>query len=233
VTSTSGIASCNVIINGSLTCDLNGMGNLIVNGVHSGTIFGGGGQVITINGKQDGTVSSTSAAAIITINNGSCGKVTGTNFNFVVNNAIVEAITGDAPATPILVTAKNSTCLQVAENVTMQSGSTGNYGFVAEAVTFCIDSVTDGTIRVLKLGQPTNIIGATVQSDAGTSTVAINIAGTPITGLGALAISTTEASATATAANLGDTGDYISLTFSGSAGCTGATITLYYQEIVP
>jgi|GEM_PF-2876770 len=223
------------ILNGSLTGTAKvayAAASLVINGDHIGNILTGIGP-ITINGGQLGTVTSSAATAVITIKNGICGKVSGTYLKLNLTNAIVESITGDDPAHPILVTAQNSTCSQLIENATMQSGSTGNYGFFAEAITFPLGTVTDGTVRLVKFGQPTTIFYASVQSDAGTTTLAVNIAGTPITGLDAIDISDTESSASATAANLAAIGDYLSFTFSDSAGAEGVTVTLYYQEIVP
>lgn len=224
-----------LVVNGNFTGNITAQGintSVTVNGIHNGRIMDGAGHV-TINGNQNGTVNATSASAVITVNDGLCGAVTGKDFTLNLGNAVVESIFSTSDATPILVTANNSTFKSIPRGVTVQPGSTGNSGLFAEAITFSIGTVLDGTVRVLKFSQPTTILYAKVQSDAGTTTCAIKLNGTAITGLGALPIGTVESGGDATALNQAAIGDYLSFAFSGTAGATGVTITLYYLEIVP
>jgi hypothetical protein len=93
---------------------------------------------------------------------------------------------------------------------------------------FFIETPSNKTIYII----PSAIYAATIntikgiQTDSGTITVAVNINGTPVTGLSAIAVTSTPQNVTATAANTIAVGDVVTVVLSANASATNLRFSM-------
>lgn len=86
------------------------------------------------------------------------------------------------------------------------------------AITYTDSAPVDGTVEVLVRAPFAFTINSfTADLDSGTVTVAVKINGTNVTGLSAVAVSSTKATTNGTAANTVAVGDVVALTFSSAS----------------
>ena len=95
-----------------------------------------------------------------------------------------------------------------------------------------VDSApVDGTVEILvRAPFGFTINSLTADDDSGTVTVAVKINGTNVTGLSAVAVSSTKATTNATAANTVATGDVVSLTFSSASTPVNVRLTVNWKR---
>jgi hypothetical protein len=121
---------------------------------------------------------------------------------------------------------------------------TSNSGATSYTLQEIIDKLVIGQHNVL-LTFPTNssytideyaafpyeIQTATVKNGAGTCTLNIAINGTSVTGLSAIAATTTQGTSTATAANAVAAGNRVTITLSSVSGVDTVALTIKYRRI--
>jgi len=94
-------------------------------------------------------------------------------------------------------------------------------------ITFSLPTGANGSFTLNEYASfPFTITGARTKTDSGTITANVTIGGTSVTGLGALAITSTQASGTATAANTVSAGGKVAITTSSNATAVNTIVTL-------
>jgi hypothetical protein len=108
----------------------------------------------------------------------------------------------------------------------------GNQGPAKFDLNFELQSGQDASFTLHQYASFGYIIDkAYYKTDSGTISAAIKINGTNITGLSALSISSTEGSASATAANVVSIGDTVSVTTSSNSSAVNTAITLHCTRV--
>lgn len=98
-------------------------------------------------------------------------------------------------------------------------------------IAYADSAPVDGTVEVLvRAPFGFTINSFTADDDSGTVTVAVKINGTDVTGLAAVAVSSTKATTNATAANTVAAGDVVSLTFSSASTPVNVRATINWTR---
>lgn len=120
------------------------------------------------------------------------------------------------------------------DTYTKEENDAFNALFKKEAIGIYIGTVADGYIEFYSnVLDDLTIISADAKSDSGTVTAAVQIAGVSITGLDAIAISSTKGTSTATAANALANGVSLGITFSANAAALGVYLTILAYKNLP